>query len=75
MMDYQEADNKQYIKFLHEYAYGHLCYECRRRLETDDAITIQLLGPLPIYHHSACFYTETELQAIVEKNSKGEIIY
>lgn len=66
-MGYQEDDLKQYMQLLHEYVIGHLCYECRRRITVNQVVTIQLIGPMPVYHHSACFYTEDELQAMIEK--------
>jgi hypothetical protein len=52
----------------------HLCFDCKRKFGPDDLITLTNIGPLIIYHHTACMYPEEMTQRIKEATLEGEIV-
>lgn len=64
--DYLQKDHDAYLEYLCLEASGHLCYECMRTIDKEDMRSVTLIGPLPIYHHTACLHTEAETQRLLE---------
>lgn len=45
---------------------GHLCFECYRQIDADDVRTVTYMGPLPVHHHTSCFFGEEKTQQLIE---------
>jgi len=75
MSDYYEDDKSQYMKWLLDNGYGHLCFGCRKRIEAGLMITVEMVGPLPTYWHTACRFEEDEVQEIFDEGVDKDIKY
>lgn len=49
---------------------GHLCFGCKRTIESDEIRTVVYIGPMPIYYHTSCFFGEEKTQTIVNNAIK-----
>lgn len=73
--DYIKQDRAHFEKLVAQFAVGHLCFTCRRQIDADVMVTTQLIGPFPVYNHTACLFTEDQVQVIKEKADANGGIY
>jgi len=69
-MEMSDEDARELFK----HALYRTCFECKRQIDADDIITMTNIGPMPIYHHTACVFSEDETEEIKMAALEGEII-